>query len=231
MEKISLCLTNLNRLALLLKSFEQVAYDDRISEIIISDDCSDISLYETLLKNVSNNPKIKLSRNPKTLGVYANKHKSVAMASNEWVIIFDSDNVIGKDYIDKIYQQRWETKTIYAPDFAEPVFDYRKYAGVTYNKVNVRRYVNGKLFDALLNTMNYFIHRDSYLSVYQVKDNIIGADSIYFNYLWLMAGNNINVVRNLKYFHRVHDGSYYQSVARDSQPVCSQILKQISLMR
>lgn len=229
--QISLCLTNYNRFALLLKSFEQVLNDDRISEIIISDDNSEQMLFEQLRLAVLPYPKIKLHRNIRRLGVYANKHKSVAHATNEWVIIFDSDNVISKEYIDKLYDVKWNSKTILAPDFAEPSFDYRKFASTTYNKLNVGRYATQPKFDALLNTMNYFINRDAYLSVYQSKPDINGADSIYFNYLWLLSGNDIHVLRGLRYFHRVHDDSYYISVAKESEPVCSSILKSIQKMR
>jgi glycosyltransferase involved in cell wall biosynthesis len=45
MRKISLCLTNYNRKELLMESFAHVLNDERISEIIISDDHSDEDIY------------------------------------------------------------------------------------------------------------------------------------------------------------------------------------------
>ena len=236
MQKISLCITNYNRNAYLFKSFEQVLYDSRISEIVIVDDCSDINLYNDIYEKVKYNAKIKLFRNEKNLGCYANKHKSVLLASGEYVIIFDSDNVIDTQYLDKIFEQEWNNKIAFAPDFAKPVFDYRKFGGVTFNKTNVSKYAFEAGFDCLINTMNYFIHRDSYLSIYQEKENIIGADSIYLNYLWLMAGNEIKCLKGLEYFHRVeHDGvqqrSNYVTFAKDSEPICKQLINQIANMR
>jgi len=201
------------------------------------DDCSDKELYRLVEERCKYHPKIKLFRNSKNLGCYENKKVSVEKAENEYCIVFDSDNVIGIDYLDSIYSQKWNAKTILAPDFAKPVFDYRRFAGTTFRKDNVRKFAFGKGFDCFMNTMNYFIHRDSYISVWQPKKDIKGADSIYMNYLWLMAGNEIHCLRGLSYFHRLHDGksqehgSNYINFARDSAPQCKQIEKQISLMR
>lgn len=237
MKKISLCITNYNRNAYLFKSFEQVLNDDRISEIVIVDDCSDIQLYKAIEERCKYLPKVKLFRNEKNLDVYANKREAISKAENEYCIIFDSDNVIDTGYIDTLYSIEWSQSTILAPDFAQPVFDYRPYSGITFNKTNVAGYAYKGNFACLINTMNYFVHRDTYLSVWQAKDNILGADSIYMNYLWLLAGNNIHCVDGLRYFHRVHDyansehKSNYVKHAVASAPKCDDLEKLISQMR
>jgi len=154
------------------------------------------------------------------------------------VIIVDdhSDNVIDIDYLNKIYRCEWNPKTILAPDFARPHFDYRQYSGVTFRKDNVSKYTFRGQFPCLINTMNYFVHRDSYLSVWKPKEGIKGADSIYMNYLWLMAGNEIHCLKGLQYFHRLEfekgeHGSNYNHFAKDSAPQCDKIEKQLSLLR
>lgn len=233
---ISLCITNFNRNAYLFKSFEQVYHDDRISEIIISDDNSEPDLFEAVARRCEQFPKVKLSRNPVNLGCFGNKHKAVSLASNDYCIIFDSDNVLSPAYIDLLFQKEWQPKVIIAPDFAEPHFDYRAFAGVTFNKTNIGLRAYEKGMDCLLNTMNYFVHRDSYLSVYQPKPDIKGADSIYMNYLWLMAGNEIYVMPNLRYFHRIdhipsEKGSNYITYARESEPTCKFLLDKIASFR
>jgi glycosyltransferase involved in cell wall biosynthesis len=235
--KISLCITNYNRNAYLFKSFEQVLNDDRISEIVIVDDCSDLELYNRIEERCKYMNKVKLFRNEKNLGCYENKKVAVSKASEEYVIIFDSDNVIDTSYIDKIYSVEWNPSTILAPDFAQPVFDYRQYSGVTFNKVNVSQYALKGNFACLINTMNYFVHRDSYVAIWQAKEGIKGADSIYMNYLWLLAGNEINCLDGLHYFHRINaedktqHGSNYVEFAVDSAPQCDNIERLISLMR
>jgi 3-deoxy-D-arabino-heptulosonate 7-phosphate (DAHP) synthase len=57
------------------------------------------------------------------------------------------------------------------------------------------------------------------------------------NYLWLMAGNEIHVLKGLQYFHRVNGydkqghGSNYVKYAAESAPQADKIEKQMSLMR
>ncbi len=235
MQKISLCITTYNRNAYLFKSFEQVINDDRIGEVVIVDDCSELGLYQHIAERCKYNPKIKLFRNETNLGVYENKKVSVSKAENEYCIVFDSDNIIGVDYLDAIYSKEWNCKTLFAPSFAKPVFDYRAFAGITFRKDNVAQYCGKHFFNAMLNTMNYFVHRDSFLSVWHPKPHINGADSIYMNYLWLLAGNEIHCMGGLSYFHRTgqyegnENGSNYIRQANVSFPL--DVEHQISLMR
>jgi len=233
--KISLCITTYNRNAYLFKSFEQVLFDDRIDEIIIVDDCSELQLYKLIEARCSKLPKVRLFRNESNVGCYENKKIAVSKASNEFVIIFDSDNVIDTNYLDKLYSVEWSSNTLYAPDFAKPVFDYRKFAGITFNKLNVAKYCFTPGFDCLMNTMNYFIHKDSFVQIWQQKHDIKGADSIYMNYLWMLAGNSIHCLSGLEYFHRVNaedkseHGSNFIEFANESNP--KEIERLISLMR
>ena len=236
MQQISLCITNYNRNAYLFKSFEQVLNDERIGEILISDDCSNPDLFNDIFKRCESlSSKIRVVRNPINLGCYANKCKAVSEAKFEYVIIFDSDNIIDKSYIDLIYSVEWNPKTILAPDFAFPVFDYREFAGYTFNKTNVSKYAYKRGFDCLINTMNYFVHRDSFVQIWQPKSDIYGADSIYMNYLWLLSGNEIHCLTGLEYFHRIHDsktnehGSNFNEFASRSNP--DGIERLLSLMR
>lgn len=237
MKKISLCITNYNRNAYLFKSFEQVLNDERIGEVVIVDDCSDPDIYKAIEERCKYMPKVKLFRNEVNLDVYANKREAVSKAKYEYVILFDSDNVIATNYLDQVYLLPHSKTTIFAPDFAMPVFDYRKFAGLNIKRSNVHEYCFKPGFDCLINTMNYFVNRDEYLSIWQPKDGIIGADSIYMNYLWLSAGNSIYVVPSLTYFHRVNDfnkgehGSNYVKHAQKSEPLCKGILKQMSELR
>lgn len=229
--KISLCITTWNRFPMVIKSFEKVLNDDRIGEIVISSDADTGKQWEQLEEYCKYVPKIKLVRNEKRLKVYGNKHASVKAASLDWVIIFDSDNIIDTKYLDVIYKQKWDAKTILAPDFAKPVFDYRAFNREKITHKNVSRLIGKKGFDCLLNTMNYFCNREEYLKVWKPKPDINGADSIFFNKLWLAAGNEIFVVPNLQYHHTIHDGSFYQSVANGSAPVCKSIEMELKRMK
>lgn len=231
MKQISLCLTTWKRSDMIIKAFEKVYNDPRIGEIVISSDADIWHEYHKLEELAVSHPKIRLQRNETRLKVYGNKHASVKAATHNYCIIFDSDNVIDTHYLDQIYSYNWDAKTIFAPDFAKPTFDYRAYNKEKITRKNVSKFIGKRGFDCLLNTMNYFVNRAEYLRVWKPKPNIDGADSIFFNKLWLEAGNNIFVVPGLSYFHSVHNGSFYQSVAKHSEPVAKKIEMELKAMR
>lgn len=232
MDKISLCLTNWNRTEMLGESFIQVLNDDRISEVIISDDCSDeqTRTYLRLLELVS--PKIKVFPHYENVGMSRNKYHSVSYAKENWCIVFDSDNVLTTEYIDAIYKQKgatsWDENVIYCPSFARPQFDYRAFNSLTFHKRSVKKYLNKKMFDCLLNTCNYFVNRVNYLTVFEHNPEMKGTDTIWFNYLWLKAGHSFHVVPGMQYDHRVHDGSGFMADASYNMKKAEEMKRKIS---
>jgi glycosyltransferase involved in cell wall biosynthesis len=188
--------------------------DDRISEIVIVDDCSSMPVYETIKEYVRDIPKVKLYRNNQNLDCYRNKRVSVAMATNEWVIVFDSDNIITKSYIDALFKLEWIYTVVYNPCFAKPHFNFTYFEGCNYARHNINHYLNVSTFQTMLNAMNYFVNRDEYLKVWDGSIDPVTSDSLYQNYRWLEAGNSIYVVPGLEYEHRVHDGSHYKNNVR-----------------
>ena len=209
---ITLCLTTWNRDSMTFDAFRQVLNDDRISEIVIVDDCSDERIYNNLAFMVNGIGKVKLYRNDTNLGCYHNKRKSVELAQNEWVIVFDSDNILTKEYLDAIEPLSYIPKTtLYQPEFARPHFDFRKFSGTVVSAFNVKNYMRLQHFTTMLNAMNFFINRDEFLKIPHRKEETWTADSIYFNYLWLKAGNKIYVTPGMQYDHLVHNGSHYKA--------------------
>lgn len=210
---ISLCITSYNRDQMTVDSFAQVLNDDRISEIVIVDDHSEETIFANLQFMVNGMDKVKLFRNPKNLGCYHNKRMAVECASNEWVILFDSDNIIGVDYLDSIPYHLTHHRWIYQPEFAKPHFDFRAYSGrIISSLLHLDEYLPQQTFLTMLNAMNFFVNRAEYLRVFDTtKEEPWTADSIYFNYLWLKAGNSIYVTPGMQYEHRVHDGSHYKN--------------------
>jgi glycosyltransferase involved in cell wall biosynthesis len=208
---ISICIPTHERYELLLESFDKVVKDDRVGEIVIVDDFSSEENYNDVRNAVKWMPKVKLYRNDKNLDCYRNKHEAISKATNEYCIILDSDNVIDKAFIDKIYQQEWEPETILAPDWAMPTFDYTEFSGLTVTRQNVADYMKKKFFTTCLNCMNYFVNRDKYMKVWDGSVDPVTADSIFQNYNWLKSGYKIKIVEGLRYFHRIHNGSHYQN--------------------
>jgi len=230
--QITLALTHFNREAMLLESFAQVIDDPRIGEVVISDDASTDGSYERLVERFQGS-KVKVYQNPTNLDCYRNKAEAIRLCTSDWVILLDSDNIIGKDYLDVLFSlPSWDKDVIYCPDFAMPHFSYVHWGGKMIDRHNVsslmgcpspcrvmtRRGMVTKMvldpissrFRCLLNTANYFLHRDSYLEVWEGGVNPHTADSIYMSFLWFRSGRRYYVVPGLRYIHRIHPMSHYR---------------------
>lgn len=209
--KISICIPAWNRVSMTVESFKDVANDERVGEIVVCDDCSDDSVFAELIEALSNYPKVKLFRNEVNIDCYQNKRQVVGFASLEWCILFDSDNVLSKSYLDRIFEiEKWDSNTVYCPVFACPHFNYTDYAGLTIDKHSVSEMMGKPMFETALNTMNFFINVKSYLDVWDGKIEPVTSDSIYFNYCWLKNNKKIYFVPDLVYTHRVHPESHYK---------------------
>jgi len=241
---ISLCITTYNRTELLFESFAQVLHDPRISEIVIVDDCSDESIFKNMSWRVYQlgSDKIHIYRNNKNLGCYRNKREAISRASNEWVILLDSDNVISPKYVDAIfeynpayedgsYSNSWYTKAVYQPIFARPHFDFTKFQNISVSHENVSVYANDPTFTTALNAMNYFVNRDEYLHVWEDRPEPWTADSLLQNYNWLKAGNSIYFCPGLEYEHRVHEGSHYKEHHRKTGNLYNELVQKLKEMR
>lgn len=232
-KKISLCLTNYNRYEEVLNSFVNVADDNRISEIVISDDASDIEIFKRLQTAVSFCPKVKLYRSEINRDCYGNKRHVISLAENEWVAIIDSDNIIDKSYIDAIYNcTPWHKEIIYQPVFAMPAFNFTEFEGELITRSNVHEFIDRRLFDTALNAMNYFCNRDWYLDCWDGSVDPVTADSIFHNYNHLKAGGAIYFAEGLTYNHTIHAGSHYvNNVKRTPTGFYESIVEQLRNLR
>lgn len=208
--KISLALTTYNRTDLLWESFRQVVNDPRIAEIVIVDDCSPMEVYNTIAWQTKSIDKVKLFRNEKNLDCYRNKAEAISRASNEWVIIFDSDNILTTSYLDAVFAHSWNKHQIFQPCFARPHFNFLPFQNKIISASNVSRYMHDDTFKTMLNAMNYFVNREEYLRVWDGGIDPVTSDSLYQNYRWLSLGNSMYIVPGMEYEHRVHNGSHYQ---------------------
>lgn len=190
-----------------LESFERVKNDPRIQEIVIVDDCSDQAIFDRLHGAVNGMPKVALYRNKRNKGMSWNKRTAVELASTDWLILFDSDNVLETRYIDAVAKADLCPDTIYMPSFAEPEFDFRRYAGKTYDLEAVQKIIKEPMFNVCMNTCNYVVHRDNYREAFTANPEMKGTDTIWMNYNWLIRGGKFKIVEGMAYFHRVHSGS------------------------
>lgn len=225
--KLSLCLTTYNRFELLKESFSQVIDDPRIDDIVILDDASTDGSYEKIVDYYKCSNRIRVIRQAQNRGMQQNKRDAIAYSKNDWAIIFDSDNVIGKDYLDALEKTVLHKDTIYCPTFAKPTFDYRIYGSLSYNKDNAKGYIKQDQFNMALNTCNYLVPRDEYLSVYKYNKDHIASDTIWFNYNWLKAGFGFYFVPQMSYYHRVHKGSGFLQGVDHNMKMQAEVRKMI----
>lgn len=209
MGKISICVTTYNRYIETISSFMQV-YED-VDEIIISDDASTDDSFEKLTEYAKTRPKIKLFRNETNLGCYKNKKKAMELATGDWCILLDSDNIIDDIFISTLLRlPNWEDEIAYAPSFARPVFDFRAYEGEIINKTNIRHFIDLPMISTMFNAMNFFINKRKYLEVFDDSIEPVTSDSEYFALCWLKANYSYCVVPGLEYEHRIWDSSHFK---------------------
>lgn len=225
---ISLCITNYERYDLLMQSFERVLADPRIGEIVISDDCSKEDTYKAIEVACKKYDKIKLFRNETNVGMSLNKKTAVERATNDDVILFDSDNILTTDYLDVLSRTGfYDHNVILMPESGGGRLDYTNFANLYISKEGVKDFLTYPRAEMLLNTCNYCFSRRRYLTVYEYNPLIKGADTLWFNYLWLKKGGAFAVLPGMRYTHRVHPGSGFMQHLVYNELICQAIIQLI----
>lgn len=225
---ITICITTFNRVNSTIESFKNALDHDLVSEVIILDDASEEHHYYKLKAAVNelSNSKISLFRNEKNLGAFLNKIECVKKASNDWVALIDSDNVIDRSYIDNLPNERKEF-CFYLPMIAScssALLDFSVYSGKTFDKYDFKRLLNspnGK-GHCLVNTGNYFFNKNTYLSAIDKEDDLQNPYGICSLYPLFLAFKNLKnfkiyIVPNLIYSHGLTSDSWYTATAAQSQ--------------
>ena len=192
-----------------------------VTEIIIHDDCSINGIEST-------DPKIKVYRNETNLGAFKNKYLAVSKATNEWVYLLDSDNYFFDNSLDAVKNISLQRGRYYSPsklnlvdDGLDVSLDGRvvKYDFGVVDSTKAKSLLQSGIgeFEWLINTGNFFVHRDDYIdSMRDVFEDpsypYFEADAIVFCYNWLKKGYTIEVVEDLWYNHRLRSNSYSHSV-------------------
>lgn len=229
--KITLSIPGYRRPSLTMEAINYPLSDDRISEVIITDDLSPIDEYHELWELTKDLSKVRLIRNVKNQFIQVNKRNCIFFAKNDFVFVIDNDNILDKNTIDKIYAiDNWSADTIYQPAFLAPNFDFRQFNGMTITRGNVHEFCEHQIFLTLCNANNFFCNRDAYLRSFEYKPDCKGEDSIFNFYNWLKNGNKVYVVPDLTYSHRISEDSVFLSeVDETMKRVCTQfeLIKQL----
>lgn len=199
----SISLTTMERYDLTIKSIEQVLDDTRISDIVLLDDASTNGDYERLRDYYQNIPKVRVIRQLWRKGMSVNKKDAVALARNSHTVLFDSDNILDPTYLNVMEGIILDEKTIYLPSKAAPNFDFTAFSGLTFDKRNIKEYLDQPMFDVALNACNYVCPVEEYTRVFEEDTSVKETDTLYFAYLWLKEGNQFHFVKDMEYFHLV----------------------------
>jgi glycosyltransferase involved in cell wall biosynthesis len=146
MKKISVAIPCYNSSSFIINALIYPISDDRIDDIVISDDAS--GDFAELQKKVDalQSPKIRLFHNEMNFGCHRNKAIAASHAKNDWVIVFDSDNIFGKKYVDALYAiKEWNPDSIYCPESGQslPHFSWKDFK----EKIDLdvfKKYMKGK---------------------------------------------------------------------------------------
>lgn len=220
-----------NRFDMLKECVEAFVLDDRIDEVVIVDDASEEVYREKIREWIRKLPKVKCYWNPKNLDCYKNKHQAVWCCRSPRVILFDSDNIMTKQYLDAVFSVEWDSTTIYCPTFAKPHFDYRKFSGVTVDRRTVYAYADDPTFMTALNTANYLVPRAAYIDCFDPNVDPHTADSMWMAYRFLGMGYKLHFVPGMHYEHRVHDGSHYKLNVHKTGNFAAEIERRIKALR
>lgn len=218
---ISVAIPYYNNCRFMRETLEHIINDERINEIIICDDKSkDLEELEQLLSDINCN-KITLHKNEQNLGCYHNKLHTLTKCTNDWTILLDSDNIIGTDYIDKLFAiPEWNNNIIYASSWAQTFpnepsihLNFTKFANMTFDNKLFLETFNDNNFQCLINDCNYFVPRVNYINCmnkYTYDRYIIDSlDSAVLFSDWLCNNGKVYVVPDMIYRHRCHPQSNY----------------------
>ena len=207
----SLCIPTIDRFdSFLDKYLEKYLENDLIDEIIITDENGN-----DYFKIINKYPSIKVYKNDSILGPFLNKLKVMSLASNEWVVLMDSDNFADYDYFktakEYILENNLPKNTILSPCMANPNFNFSRDSGKIFKKED---YISDGV---LINAGNYIVNKylvDS-IDISKETENIkksSACDVIFFNtLLFEQLDLHFHVVKSMEYLHVVHNGSIYNT--------------------
>lgn len=221
-----------------LKSGDQISFDVNLS--LMNEhhgSCKEVVRLLTSVDASDNAKKIEVVRNEINIGGFRNKFHVVSQAKNEWVYLLDSDNFLIESSISALYNlSEWDKTTCYCPSVpimqrkdswrAWDDWNHRRFGYQPFDLKGVQQFFKieeeyskqygcGLGVNGFLNTGNFFVNRDRYVSSLQdAFDNPSvephAADVVAFSYYWLINSGKFQIVPDLYYFHRIRDDSFWQ---------------------
>lgn len=199
-----------NRIEWSIRTIDNMHNYGFVSEIVLT---LEPGFEQRIISATRNYKKVRLIKNEQKLGSFRNKIKVVSECKDEWVALFDSDNVFGAAYIGAWYNEKKNKEVIYSPSMGLPVLNYEKFIGMDIDFKKAVSMMADNQFNMLMNTMNYIFYREKYLD--SMRDAIassydpVAADGIWANFNCWKNGMIMRVLKGMVYNHSVHPGSTY----------------------
>jgi len=223
--RFSVGIPHYNRGALIYRPLYNLLSHSAIAEIVIVDDGSDaaeFSALERTVEDLDGHGLVKIHRRSRNLGAMRTKLECVERASCDWVLVLDSDNTAFCHYLDKLAAlEALSPETFYCSSWAFPFFPFHELEKLTLDfDAAAALTVSGILRRVyIINDGNYLVHRESYVRAVSAIGNIASdvADVMLVNYHWLSQGGNLEVLPATSYYHRIHEGSFWNQTQEESR--------------
>jgi hypothetical protein len=220
---LSVCIPTMNRWQYLKESLPKYIDNPHIDEIVICDETGFDAL--AIRQHYSTCGKVKVYINDAPLGAGLNKMNVVSKAKNTWVALLDSDNFADTDYFltwqTYVDTHGVDTATVYAPSVCHNKdgyanFDYSKHNDKAINKTNFQQCFRDGLWEMILNTGNFIVHRDNYLGAIPTQPAVqplLKRNSPIEAYLKAGAliehAMNYRVIPDMKWYHGINKESVF----------------------
>jgi len=197
-----------------------------VLEVILCDETGeDCSAAEA--SGLAADPKLRLYRNEKRLGIYENKRKALSLARGSWVGVFDSDNIFTDESFEVLSTVDWSKRDrIYgSADFKTINLETlqvnqpcTKFSGHVLNSSNWNSMLTAQWGNFLLNDGNWIVPAEAcvYLPKETKSSDLLAADAIYMLRCFIKGGYSAYYVPGLEYIHTVHPGSTWIQTAAES---------------
>lgn len=227
-QKISICIPFFDTHDLTRNFLDTIVNENFVDEIVISDDSSKNNF-------LYSHPKVKIFRNEINQGAFRNKFLTVSKASNDWVLLLDSDNAVDKQVLKKIFNFYYKINYLYLPkklvlesleNFDDKMhkfemnYDFDKI--IDLNSASKYLVNKNQKIEWLLNTGNFIINKFEYLEVSKkyFLDNqasYLDCDALVFTYLWLKSGRKIQILDSYFTYHRLRKSSWTNTAKNNWQ--------------
>jgi hypothetical protein len=218
-DEVTIAIPTWKRRGFLMKSLPLYLQLPRVGEIVICDETGEDHAW---LRNLIPDERIRWFVNEERLGVFRNKIQCVEKSRTGMVALIDSDNVIGKEYLDAFFEHYDPSRddTCYLPTGHKDGLDMSQFCDFpVVDRRNWNDLFNVDAWNFFLNDGNLVVPRRIVEAFAGDRTETLGTDAIYTLKRLVESGFRLKPVPGMIYEHAVHDGSYWLQTAEESMKI------------